>query len=113
MVDSCHRRRNGMDELEYYSPDEIEDMEIQNWEVQVKSDFDLLDELASICAMNHHEMDPHLDHDQQVILAEAIRRGLLIRRMDDDCDCRECRDFDSVDCDWRRGCRYPGEREDK
>jgi len=93
-----------MDELEYYSPDEIEDMELQDWEVLGKSDFDLMDELASISAMNDYEMDPHLDHDQQMVLAEAIRRGLLIHHIDDDCDCLECRDSKSVYCDFCQGC---------
>jgi hypothetical protein len=94
-----------MDELEYYSPDEIEDMELQDWEVLGKSDFDLIDELATIRAINDYEMDPHLDQDQQALLAEAERRGLLIRKMDDDCDCEECGDRNSVDCDCHQSCR--------
>ena len=90
-----------MDELDYYSADEIEDMELPDWEVLGKSDFELIEELATVCAINEYEMDPHLDEDKQTALAEVERRGLL---MDDDWECEECRDRNSVDCEWCQGC---------
>ncbi len=90
-----------MNGLEYYSPEQIEDMELQNWELGEKSDFDLLDELVTIRAMNIIAPDPHLDADQTAAIAEFERRGLLI---DDDWECKECGDRNSFDCDLCRGC---------
>jgi len=66
-----------MDELEYYSPDEIEDMELQDWEVLGKSDFELIEELASINAINDHKMDPHLDADKRATLRKPKEEGFF------------------------------------
>ena len=90
-----------MDELEYYSPEQIEDMELQDWEINDQSDLELMGELLSIEAVNSFEPDPHLDADRRVALAEVKRRGLLI---DDDWECEECRERNRFDCDWCQAC---------
>ena len=90
-----------MDELEYYSLEEIEGMELPDWEISERSDADLLAELETIRAMNGIEPNPHLDSDEKAARAEYERRGLL---MDDDWECEERRERNSFDCGWRQGC---------
>ena len=65
-----------MSELEYYPTDEIEDMELQDWEISGMSDCSVLEDLATIITINECEMDPHLDADKQRLLGEVERRGL-------------------------------------
>lgn len=66
-----------MDEFDYYSVDQIEDMEFQGWEDPEKSDSELIEELDTITALNAFEGDPHIDLVERVIREKIERRGLV------------------------------------
>ncbi|MGC8491929.1 MAG: hypothetical protein ACP5SH_09350 [Syntrophobacteraceae bacterium] len=67
-----------MDDLDLYSIDQVEDMELQDWESDGRSDFEVIEDLASIRALNEYVMDPHLDRDEGLAVEEVERRGLFL-----------------------------------
>lgn len=95
-----------MDELEYYSPEEIEDMELQDSEFLEKSDFELIEDIASVSELYELDMDPHLYRDKENLLAEAERRGLFIRPMKNDWECPVCMEPNSDDSEWCESCGH-------
>jgi hypothetical protein len=67
-----------MDEFEYYSVDQREDMELQDWEDSERSDDELIGDLAAIRALSECDMDPQLDTDARAIREKIERRGLSV-----------------------------------
>lgn len=67
-----------MDDLDLYAIDQVEDMELQDWENDGRSDSELVDDLVSIRLLNEYVMDPHLDHDERVAREKIERKGLVL-----------------------------------
>jgi hypothetical protein len=96
------------DELDFYSLDEIEDMELRqdaDAEGEDLSDTELMENLASVVEINEYEADPHLEGDKHALQEMAERRGLMIYQVgDEDWKCEICGAVNAFDCGCCQGC---------